>query len=288
LLEVVVATGLIAMLIGMVFAIARSSLALGNRVVETQNEEMLTQAFFELLGRRFSELPGNARLDLQFQKSSSQYLSELTLQNVPVTFTWGGQPRVAKAVQIATVRRRSGFLSIVLRYFEMEILEDPTTGERPQTAIEPFAEIELLSDVAYFEWRVLDGRTMEWLESWDLQGRLPLQLELVMAQGAKGEELRHIFWIAPKQNPEVALRQTMQQNQNQPGGTQPPIQVTPGQPGGGRGGVAPGQPGGGRSRVAPGQTGGGRGGSFPGQPGGRPGGSGQPPPIRIGPGPSPR
>jgi hypothetical protein len=66
----------------------------------------------------------------------------------------------------------------------------------------------------------------------------------------------------------VALRQTMQQNQNQPGGTQPPVQVTPGQPGGGRGGVAPGQPGG--------------------RPGGRPGGSGQPPPIRVGPVPSPR
>ena len=298
-LEVVIGTGLIAMLIAMVFAIARSSLALGNRVVETQNEEMLTQAFFELLGKRFSQLPGNARLDLQFQKSSSQYLSELTLQNVPVTFTWGGQPRVAKAIQLVTVRRRSGFLSIVLRYFEGEILEDPTTGERPKTTIEPFAEIELLSDVAYFEWRVLDGRTMEWLEEWDLQGRLPLQLELVMAQGANGEELRHIFWIAPKQNPEVALRQTMQQNQNQGGGGQPPIEVNPGQPGGGRGGAGQpgggrggaGQPGGGRGGAFPGQPGGGRGG-VPGQPGGRPGGrpggSGQPPPIQIGPVPSPR
>lgn len=240
LLEVVIATGLIAMLIGMVFAIARSSLALGTRVVETQNEEMLTQAFFELLGKRFSGLPGNARLDLQSEKSGNQFLSELTLQNVPVTFNWGGQPRVAKAVQIVTVRRRGGFLSIILRYFEGEILEDPTTGERPKGDIEPFAEIELLSDVAYFEWRVLDARTMEWFEKWDLQGRLPLQLELVMAQGARGQEMRHVFWIAPKQNPEVALRQNLQQNQNQQPGTVPT--PTLGQPGG-VGNV----PGGGRS-----------------------------------------
>jgi len=129
LLELTIAVALMSLLIGMVFAIARSSLALGNTVVQTQNEEMLHQAFFELLGKRLSSLPGNTRLDLKVQDSSGQYLTDLTLQNVPLAFTWGGQPRVAKAVQISTVRRRSGFLSIVLRYFENEILEGtaPTT-----------------------------------------------------------------------------------------------------------------------------------------------------------------
>lgn len=235
LLELVMAMLLMSMLIGMVFGIARMSLALGNTVVNTQNEEMKHQAFFEMLGRRFSSLPGNTRFDLRAQDSGGQYLSDLTLQKVPLSFTWGGQPRVAKAVQISTVRRRSGFLSVVLRYYENEILEDSeSTDGVSQLDNQPFAEIELLEDVAYFEWRVLDGRSMEWYYDWDIQGRLPLQLELIMSFGARGEEIRHVFWIAPKQNPEVVLRQTLQNSinaGNNAGGGATPQPGTPGAPG---------------------------------------------------------
>jgi prepilin-type N-terminal cleavage/methylation domain-containing protein len=209
LLEVVVAIGLMAIVAGMVFGIARSSLALGNRIVETQNEEMEHQAFFDLLGRRFSSLPGNTRMELLSQDSGAHYLSDLTLQNVPLAFTWGGEDRVAKAVRLSTVKRRSGFLDIVLSYYELEILEgsESQLGESSLAQKTPFAEIVLLTDVAYFEWRALDGRTLEWQYDWEVPGRLPLQLELVMSIGAKGEEIRHVFWIPPKQNPEVVMRQ---------------------------------------------------------------------------------
>ena len=203
--------GLLAIIVGMVFATARSSLALGNTIVQSQNEEMLHQAFFELLSQRFSALPGNTRFDLKVEGSSSHYISDLTLQNVPLSFTWGGQDRIAKAVQLSTVKRRSGYLDIVLRFYENEILEgSASTFGSSALDKEPFAEIVLLEDVAFFEWRVLDGRTMEWLYDWDIQGRLPLQIELVMAIGAKGQEIRQVFWVPPKQNPEVVMRQMMQ------------------------------------------------------------------------------
>ena len=246
LLEVVMAMFLMTLLIGMVFGIARSSLTLGNLVVKSENEEMLHQAFFELLGKRFSALPGNTRFDLQVQNTSGQYLSDLTLQNVPLSFTWGGQPRIAKAVQLSTVRRRSGFLSIVLRYYENEILEGSAAVESGKSVIDnkPFAEVELVKDVAYFEWRVLDGTSMEWQYDWDIQGRLPLQLELTLAFGDKGEEMRHIFWIPPKQDPEVALRQIMQSSgtstttpTTKPGTITIPTGNLPGGVGGGAGGA---------------------------------------------------
>ena len=202
---------LLSMLVGMVFSTARTSLALGNSIVETQNEEMLHQAFFELLSQRFSSLPGNTRFDLKVEDSGSHYISDLTLQNVPLSFTWGGQPRIAKAVQLSTVKRRSGYLDIVLRYYDNEILKDSASTFKTSAGDEkPFAEIVLLQDVAYFEWRVLDGRSMEWQYDWDVQGRLPLQIELTMAIGAKGEEMRQIFWVPPKQNPEVMMRQMAQ------------------------------------------------------------------------------
>lgn len=207
-LELVIAIGLMAVVAGMVFGIARSSLALSTTIVETQNEEMMHQAFFDLLGRRFSSLPGNTRMELLSSDSGTHYLSDLTLQNVPMAFTWGGEERVAKAVRLSTVKRRSGFLDIVLSYYEMEILEG-AQSQFGKSSIDkkPFAEIVLLTDVAYFEWRALDGRTLEWQYDWEVPGRLPLQLELVMAVGAKGEEVRHVFWLPPKQNPEVIMRQ---------------------------------------------------------------------------------
>ncbi|MEX1048071.1 MAG: type II secretion system protein GspJ [Akkermansiaceae bacterium] len=232
LLELMLVILLLTILVGMVFSTARSSLALGNTIVQTQNEEMLHQAFFELLSQRFSGLPGNTRFDLQVEDSGSHYISDLTLQNVPLSFTWGGQARIAKAVQLSTVKRRSGFLDIVLRYYENEILEGATSSFGSSAiSDEPFAEIILLEDVAYFEWRVLDGRSMEWTYDWELQGRLPLQLELTMAVGAKGEEIRQIFWIPPKQNPEVLMRQMMQGGGNggDGGGNGPSINI----PGGG-------------------------------------------------------
>ncbi|MCU0777998.1 MAG: prepilin-type N-terminal cleavage/methylation domain-containing protein [Akkermansiaceae bacterium] len=243
LLELVIAMGLLTIIVGMVFGIARTSLALGKTIVETQNEEMEHQAFMDLVGRTFGTLPGNARLDLQVQDSGTHYLSDLTLQNVPLGFTWGGVERVAKAVRLSTVKRRSGYLDIVLSYYENEILEDPEDAVGRAPTEEPFAEIVLLEDVAYFEWRVLDGNSLEWLYDWEFPSRLPLQLELVMAVGAKGEEMRQVFWLPPKQNPLIQMRQMMQDGEANP--PQPAVNI-PGQtPGGGNrpGGGSPGIPG---------------------------------------------
>lgn len=259
LLELVVAIGLMAIISGMVFGIARTSLALGNTIVATQNEEMEHQAFLDLLGRFFPALPGNARFELAVEDSGSHYLSEMTFQNVPMAFTWGGEERIAKAVRLSTVKRRTGFLDIVLSYYENEILEGAESefGQSSTLAEKPFAEIILLTDVAYFEWRVLDGRSMEWQFDWDIQGRLPLQVELVMAIGAKGEEIRQIFWIPPKQNPEVMMRQLQgggNGGSGVPGGGQGNPVVVPGGTIGGQTGT----PGGGRPGGGRGPGGGGR------------------------------
>lgn len=215
LLELVLSMLLLTLIVGMVFGTAKSSLQLGNAVVTTQNEEMLHQAFFEFLGKRLSSLPGNTRFDLKVSDSGTHYLSDLTLQNAPMNFDWGGQTRTAKAVQLSTVKRRSGYLDIVLRYYENDIIGDDV----PVSALgnKPFAEITLLQDVRLFEWRVMDGRTADWQYDWDLEGRMPLQMELTIAFGAQGEELTHVFWLPPKTDPEVFFRQ-MQQSVGQGNG----------------------------------------------------------------------
>lgn len=222
-LELVLAIALLGMLVGMVMSTANTSLQLGNTVVSTQNEEMMHQAFIEFLDQRFTTLPGNTRFDVKVEDSGSQYLSTVTLQNVPLGFTWGGQERVAKAVELTTVKRRSGLLGIVLNYYENEILENSAATDQTLSALskEPFAQVTLLEDVRYFEWRFLDGTNLEWRYDWDLQGRMPLQIELVMAFGAQGKEIRQIFWLTPKQNPEILAREMMQNGGGGGSKTQP-------------------------------------------------------------------
>jgi len=233
LLELVIALLLVALLAGMIFTTSHSSLELGNNVVKTQNEEMLHQAFFDFMENSLTALPGNTRMELAVSDSGSHYLSDLTLQNVPLSFTWGGEERTAKAIRLSTVKRRSGFLDIVLSYYENEIIEEDTSNQSGNTVSatknEPFAEIVLLNDVAYFEWRLLNGRTMEYQYDWDLPGSLPLQMELICAFGADGGEMKHVFWIPPRQNPEVFMRQ-LQQSGGQGGGgefPQPPEDEAP-------------------------------------------------------------
>ncbi|MFC7336317.1 type II secretion system protein [Haloferula chungangensis] len=273
LLELVLAIGLMALLVGMIFAVASQNIALGRTVVEKQNEESIDTALFELLDTMFASLPGNARLELLADNGGSTLLSEvssdLTIQNVPLSFTWGGNERIARSAQLSTVRGRDGLYDIVLRYFEGEILEETQdVGEAPIGFEEPFAEVVLMQDVAVFAWQVLDGRSMdEWQTDWEIAGRLPLQLELTYMRDQFADPIRHIFWITPKQNPEVLIRQMMQQGgggtgtaQPNPGGDgeTPPnggIQIQPGQ-GGGNGGRG-GDGGGGRGG---GGGGGGRGG----------------------------
>lgn len=244
LLEVMAALLLMAVIISMVFAIARTSLRLSKAIVDKQNEEMMQQAFFDLLGRRFASLPGNTRMDVTVDGSSPPFISDMTLQNVPMSFTWGGEDRLAKAVQLSTVMKRSGYLDIVLRYYEDEVLEgsESSFGSSSVDAEEPFAEIVLMSDVRDFEWRLLNAATMEWQYEWADRSRLPLQLELLISLGAEGEMMRHVFWLPPKQNPELVMRQI---NQGKPGGAgsqggaQPPNSINvelpgSGQQGGGR------------------------------------------------------
>ncbi|MDB6077742.1 MAG: hypothetical protein JWO82_1489, partial [Akkermansiaceae bacterium] len=167
LLELVLAMLLLALLVGMIFSTATTNVALSNAVITKQNEESTKNAFLGLMSRQFAGLPGNTRMKLTYKDAGSAYLSDLTLQNVPLDFTWGGVQKVAKAVQLSTVQKRNGFLDIVLKYYEEEIIQDNDHPEDNPDE-EPFAQVVLLEDVRVFEWQVLNGSTLEWQYDWDL------------------------------------------------------------------------------------------------------------------------
>lgn len=239
LLEVVVALGMVGMLIGMIFRMSRTSIELSQSVVDEQSVTMERNAFFNLLKNHFEQIPGNAVVRLELFEAGTgdvrRNLFELTFQNVPMSFNWGEVPMTAEAVQFAAVVQRDGFVDVVLRFYDEQILEDSdSTGD---DLAEPVAEITLIDNMFMCECEVVDGRTLEQLAVWDNNGQLPLQVKFYCRFEPSSDIIEQTFWVVPKQNPEVIFRQIMQQNpagpQAQQGSTTPIFGVPAG---GGRGG----------------------------------------------------
>jgi hypothetical protein len=225
-LEMVMALGLMGMLVGMVFQVAQSSMMLSQMVVDEQKTTMERSAFFNLLKHHFEQIPGNAvmRLD-RYDASSDRSLFTLTFQNVPMSFNWGETPMTAEALELATVEQRDGFIDVVLRFYDVKILEDSTsTGDEDA---EPVAEITLIEDLWHCDCEVVDGSTMEQAVDWD-GNKLPLQVKFYCRFEPAADLVEQTFWVVPKENPEVFMRQVMQKN---PGGPQVPEGgTTPGTP----------------------------------------------------------
>ena len=204
LLEAVLALAIAGMLLVSIMWIVDGALDMSNGMAEDGRQHMTQEAFLTFLSRNFNQLPGNAEVQLERQDAGTHFLSDLTFQNVPTSFSWSGQAISAEAVQISTVPTRSGDLDIVLRYYEEAILDD--SDSTANVNAEPVAEIVLLRDVFWFEWWARDGRSLDYTEIWDVRGRLPVQLELRVKFDENSEEIVHHFWIPPKLNPETVMR----------------------------------------------------------------------------------
>ena len=219
LLEIVIALGLMGMLVGMIFRVARTSVQLSQMVVETQTVTMEKNAFFNLLQHHFENMPGNAIIRLASKDSRNgdvtRSLFTLTFQNVPMSFDWGDTPITAEAVELATVEQRDGFVDVILKFYDEKILAD--SDARANDNLEPFAEITLVEDLWMCVCEVVDAISMEQFTEWDNDGKLPLQVKFYCRFEPSSDIVLQTFWVVPRLNPEVFVRQVMQQNVGQNG-----------------------------------------------------------------------
>ena len=209
LLEAVLALAIAGILLVSIMWIVDGALQMSNEMADDGREHMTQEALINFLDRNFSQLPGNAEVELERQDAGSHFLSDLTFQNVPTSFSWSGQAISAEAVQLSTIPTRSGDLDVVLRYYEEAILDD--SDSTADVNAEPVAEITLLKDVFFFEWWARDGRALGddaqgYTETWDVRGRLPIQMELRVKFDENSDEIVHHFWLPPKLNPESVVR----------------------------------------------------------------------------------
>ncbi len=209
LLEVVLALAIAGFMLRAVFVMADMTIRTTSTLVEVQSSSVTRDAFFNLMKRHFTSLPGNSRMELTFQEDSrGRYLSDMTFQDVPTSFNWGGRTLATEAMRISTRPDVEGTLEIVLSYYDERILDNG--GELAEQDIEPIAEIVLLENVVFFEWKVANARNLrfpfDWkdqqLTSWEWESRnqRPAQVELQVKFGDSEEVIRRVFWIPTKRN----------------------------------------------------------------------------------------
>lgn len=272
LFELVLAIAISAAVLTAIFKIADGAVRATSKMVDIQNEDITRDAFFSFLRNHFDSLPGNAVFNLRNTSNSEPFTSELTFQNTPVSFNWGGVPIAAQATRLITIPTVSGGLDIVLEYYDVPILDsDEAPAER---GIDPIATVTLLNDVRLFEWTVLNVSNYEtterddWPYEWDNQTLRPSYVELTVVFENGDRRIKRLFWIPNKVNPRTtmgalqnnarAVRGRQGGGQGQGGGGQPNVGGGGGRPPGGGGGGGRPTGGGGGGRTGAGATGGGR------------------------------
>ena len=115
LFELVIAIAIAGFVLTSIFKIADGSVRANSKMVDIQNEEIERDAFFSFLRNHFDSLPGDAIFNLRNTSNSEPYTSELTFQNTPVSFNWGGIPIAAQATRLITIPTVTDGLDVVLR-----------------------------------------------------------------------------------------------------------------------------------------------------------------------------
>lgn len=274
LIEVVLALAITGMLLGGIFAVARSATSMAEEVASSQERAMVGQSFTGLLRRTFEQVPGNAKVELKItgQGAGTSVYSDIVFRDYPMAFAWAGVEAGAKTVIFRTERHPSGTLAARVLYLNEDQAEayDNNRFSDDGTAV----GLTLLSGLSFCQWYFWDDRTEEWVEEWDPQkfaNRRPSLVNLYLKfAGSESVGENVTFWIPIMANPtSYANPSANRGGQGGPGGGGPG--------GGGPGGGGPGAgPGGGPGGGPPGagRPGGGRGG--PGGPGGGGGGRGGP------------
>lgn len=212
LIELTVAMAILTVLIGMVAAISYNYLTLSTELVIRQRQEMRTQAFLDWIRRSFGNLPGNTVWQItssesQSGTSSSPIISDMVLQEFPLTLMWNDMPVQVKAVRLRTFPQSNGLLRLDLECYDEEIF-DPTNVESTSVyEITPIATTTLLEDLRWCEWMVRSPNTDEWNYELLRSDSRPYQLQLNMAFGLTGENTREVFWVPPMMDPKLFIQE---------------------------------------------------------------------------------
>ncbi|MFT4550313.1 MAG: type II secretion system protein J [Verrucomicrobiales bacterium] len=209
LLEVTIAFALFTFLIGGIFKIADASFQVSAKVTEKGQQEMHVAAFFDLMRRNFSSMPGNGKVTMAIPNSvgSSGYNTEIVMKDYPLAFSWGGVAAGSEKVLIVSEKDPLGGTQIRIRYLNEEESEahdnDGLGDDEGQSLV-------LIAGIKSMYWQFFDQTEEEWIEEWDEENRRPSLVELNVEFFSLSEPIRAVFWIPVVANPESVVRGAQQ------------------------------------------------------------------------------
>lgn len=203
LLEMMVALGAFVLLLGGVFAIANGTMELGDTLTYSQDRALMRQNFIEFLRRSFRTIPGDAEIRLKVRQQGGTYMPTINVYNGGTAFSPGPSINPESSLDLYAEERPGGYLRVGLRLLSKEAT-NAMRSNLPVRADRDTPVLPLLDNVARFEWRFYDPRSLRWENVWENPSR-PLFAELTLVLD-DGFETKATFWIPPvaRFNPAMA------------------------------------------------------------------------------------
>lgn len=200
-IEVVVGLALMAMLIGGIFSVQRGAMTVSREVVERETQTLKVHSFCELLRRNFEQVPGNAKVNLQFWGGAGSDLTEVAFTDYPLAFSWPGVKAGAKTVLFRTERSVGLGLQAAILYLDEEQAAAWTKGQFDENKI--LGRLTIMDGIAALGWRFFNETTQEWDIEWPTTNtRRPSFVEMTLRFMDGDDPVVLVFWIPTMANPQ--------------------------------------------------------------------------------------
>ena len=186
LFEVILATAIIAILIGSVFSISASSISLSESIVKAQDEQRhhtaLNNYFYEL----FSNLPYESKVIVDTNEDN---LPRLTIEHPGSYFPSFAKDEYASLFQVSLIKDRNGNFSLLSLWSSSNTPNDENTS--PQ-------QIRLVKNLSLLTWSLYSKQDHTWHPDWSSSQPRPTHIKLryQLVNDTTPREL--MFWIPPR------------------------------------------------------------------------------------------
>lgn len=212
LVEILIGLALFSMLVGGIFAVQKGALEVSREVVDSETKTMRMHSFCELLRRTFEQMPGNAKVNLQYYGGAGSDMTEVALTDYPLAFAWPGVNAGAKTIIFRTERSVGIGLQAAIIYLDEE-QADAYSKKGEYDEAKKMGRITIIDNIASLRWRFYDetlesasqaGPTEQaWVFEWPRDNtRRPSQVEMNLEFMDGSDPVKLVFWIPTMMNPQ--------------------------------------------------------------------------------------
>ncbi|MCS7062551.1 MAG: prepilin-type N-terminal cleavage/methylation domain-containing protein [Methylacidiphilales bacterium] len=192
LLEVMLAVSVLALLVGMLWTVVKSSIESAHYIQQVQTEQQQFVALNAFLENLFRRLPAEAQITSRLKDQGSKGLSLLYITNAPGAIYLLNQGANIDTLVLGAREQIGGYVQFSL--FSSASAVDTSDENEPP--------LDLIKDLADIQWRYFDVRSQQWMTDWLDTSTKPGLIELTLKPAGKNEaSYTFTYWIPPLVKP---------------------------------------------------------------------------------------